>query len=205
VTIICALRDGDDLYLAADSAISGLPTKALAESKIDYSDLMPLAWGTAGDEAVGDLWGAWLKTQLAAQKDLLAVTWETVITMGSRRLSEQNAVIYQNRTNIRVGVDPERDYTQVLLAGFINGTPEIAHLRVSGDFDMHLEAGRSFACMGAGRDMAAAAHELLSERGLLPASGEQCIRDVCEFVARVHPSCVMPVKVIHVTQQGVVA
>jgi hypothetical protein len=202
VTIICALKDGDNLYIASDSAVGGLPTKAKTDRKINSVNHPPLAWGTAGDEAIGDLFEAWFRQQLASAKPE-QLAWAAIIGPIVLRLAELNGIRTQASQLNKVRLEPERDLCQVLLVGYIAGQPEIVHLEVNGDWTMHVAAGRAFAAAGAGAHHAAMAYEVLKEKGLLPSDGTSTIREIAELTARHAPGCEPPVHIFKVAPDRV--
>ncbi len=201
MTVACAIYDADGaLYLAADSALMGLPVQSAA-TKISSIDLPPLAWATAGDEAIGDLWSQWLTDQLDPPPDPL--DWERLIAAAVQRLAVLNGMRTGAASANHVGWDPAGDLTQVLLVGFVGSTAEIAHLEVNGDVTLHVLAGRHFAAIGAGRDHAWTAYQLLTERGQLPAEPAAALLEVTDLAARYAPSCAPPVSAVKVNRDGV--
>ncbi len=202
MSVACALKDGECLFLATDSAVGGLPVKATTDKKIGHVDNPPLAWATAGDEAIGDLFGEWLRQQLA-QTLSEPLTWERAVGPSVLKLAEFNGVRVQASQLNRTLLEPERILCQVLLVGYLAGMPEIVHLEVSGDWTMHVAAGRTFAAMGAGARHAAMAYEVLREKRLLPTEGIPIIREVTELTARYAPGCEPPVHIRRVTPEGV--
>ena len=202
MSVACALKDGESLFLATDSAVGGLPVKATTDKKIAHVDNPPLAWATAGDESIGDLFGAWLRQQLA-QTPSEPLTWERAVRPSVLKLAELNGVRVQASQLNRTRLEPERDLTQVLLVGYLAGVPEIAHLAVNGEWTLHVAAGRTFAAAGAGAHHAAMAYEVLNEKDLLPTDGADAIREVAGLAAKHAPYCEPPVHIWRVTPEVV--
>lgn len=204
MTIACALARNEVIYLAADSAVAGLPTTGRAH-KLSHSDVLPLAWATAGDEAIGDQFGDWLRSQLASAGDPTKITWDALVENCVLRLAALNGIRSRAGQANHVSWNPGDALGQVLLVGFVGERAEIAHLEVSGDWTLHMLAGRSFTAIGSGQYHAAMTYELLLERGLLSNEGPAAVRDVAEAAARHAPHCSLPVDIVAVTRDGVVA
>ena len=200
MTVVCALQDEDCLYLAADSAVTGLPTKGSA-TKIDHVTSLPLAWASSGDEAIGLQFGRQLK-QWLAEADADELTWEKFVNVCVTLLAELNGVRRKVASLNSVGFNISHDFAEIMLVGFIGGVPEIAHLEQRGDWNLHLLAGRHFATIGSGSDHAAMAYEVLKENGLLPANGEAAISAVMDLAVRHAPNCEPPIHVWRVDRSG---
>ena len=85
LTVICALRDGDSLFLAADSSLGGLPAKTRSSGKIEtiVADGIHLALAGSGDEAIADMFCDWLRRTIEVAKDKSQVSWEFMAVAGS--------------------------------------------------------------------------------------------------------------------------
>lgn len=202
MTVACALKDGGRLYIAADSAVIGLAVKAASDKKVEFVESPPLAWVTSGDEAIGDMFGEWLRQQFEASRPEFD-GWTDAIRLSVLRLAELNGTRVLASQQNRIRLEPELHLCQVLLAGYIAGIPEIVHLEVGGDWTMHVAAGRTFAAAGGGAHHAAMAYEVLKEKGLLPTDGADAIREVAGLAAKHAPNCEPPVHIRCVTSERV--
>lgn len=202
MTIVCAVKVGQNLFLATDSAVGELQLKTTTDKKIAHVDNPPLVWATAVDEAIGDMFGAWLRQYLAATPPQ-PLTWEKVVGDSVSRLAGLNGNrVLAGQLN-RITTVPERDLCEVLLVGYVAGMPEIVHLEVSGAWTMHVAAGRTFASIGGGAPYAAMAYEVLKEKDLLPADGADAIGEVAGLAAKHAPKCEPPVHIWRATPEGV--
>ncbi|GEM_PF-6960659 len=203
MTVVCALKDGDDLFLAADSSLGGLPVKTRVVTKLEYYNLSnPLIWATSGDESIGDEFSDWLKSQISHAPGL-CLSWETFKNGCQDDLARRNGLFLRVRQQNHVPVNPENDYSQVLVVGYINGLPEILHIDFEGCSTFHLRAGRTFATIGGGRYHAATVYEVLLRKGILASSGLEAIKEVTEIAADLSPLCALPISVAKATKQGV--
>lgn len=204
VTVICALRDGENLFLAADSSLSGLPVKTLSSGKIETFSRADarLAWACSGDETIGDLFSDKLKGMIDQNAETIR-DMDALGRVGTAILSDLNGVARAAKQRIAWSLNPENDFAQVLIAAYIAQQPEIIELGWEGDRTYHLRAGRNFTTIGGGRYHAAMAYEVLRERNLLPQLGQAAIKQVVELVARYAPNCKLPVKVVRVTPSAI--
>ena len=132
--------------------MNGLPVKAKSADKIEYIASPPLSWVTAGDEAIGDMFGNWLRQQMAdTHADVQE--WGSLARFATLKLADFNGTRVQASRRSGLSLDADRDLCQVLMTGYIAGAPEIVHLEVNGDWNLHVAAGRIFASMGAGVDL----------------------------------------------------
>jgi hypothetical protein len=203
VTVVCALKDNEQLFLAADSLLGGLPVEKLSSGKIEtYTrEGVHLAWASSGDETIGDQFSDSLKRSL--QQTSQAFGWDELIDLCVPQLAQLNGIIREAKLRNRIPLDPENDFAQVLLVGYIGEQPEIVHFEPTGGWTLHLRAGREFAAIGGGRYHAAMTYELLRERNLLLEDKQAAIREVAELAARYAPLCCLPVEVIKVMPSGV--
>ncbi|TAK23879.1 MAG: hypothetical protein EPO26_07345 [Chloroflexota bacterium] len=198
MTVAIALKDGDDLFLATDCAVGGLPVKELTDHKIQHAATLPLAWAGAGDEAISQQFGRWLNEQVA-QSPTAALDWDGLVRATVERLAQLNGVRTRAAGLNHITFDPTGDLCQILMVGYVSGIAEIVHLGVKGDWTLHVVGGRSFAAIGSGSDHAATIYALLKERGLLPENGADAIREVATLATRYAPHCQLPVRIVKVT------
>lgn len=143
VTVVCALRDNEELFLAADSSLAGLPVKTLSFGKIETYNRegLHLAWACSGDEAIGKQFSDWLKRSF--QQTSQAFGWDELVALCVPQLAQLNGIIREAKLRNRIPFEPENDFAQVLLVGYIGEQPEIVHLELTGEWTLHLRGGGS--------------------------------------------------------------
>jgi proteasome beta subunit len=195
VTIIAALRCDDGLLLASDSEVSdGVLT--WQQNKLDTLDDRPLAWGYSGAEDIGVEFGAWLRVQ-----DWTAIhDWRAFRDAAANTFSQLNGE--KRRIMNRAGTRPKaEDTADVLIAGYINDTPEFLEIDNKGraTFCRHLR----FAAIGSGKS-----HAIIVYRTAVALSKDNLphrpdtMKALMTVAADLAPQCRPPIRVLQITPDG---
>jgi len=144
MTIAAAMLFDGCLLLGADTKETqeGL---VMVTTKLFQVDSLPIAWAGAGELAVLDGFNRWID----------AYSWEDRADWVSFRVSATEALNMLNkakRQSMRAaGVRPKsRDLGRILVAGYINGVPNI--LEITNQGESYLHGKRGFAAIGSGEN-----------------------------------------------------
>ena len=193
MTVVAAEFFGEHILLGADSQVGQKGLTSQARKLFQHTSL-PIAWGFAGDLGVGREFSIWLE-QRVWQTELY---WQTFVNEVTDALAQFNRVHRQRMRN--ADAQPtEEDRTSVLIAGYLNGEPELIELTGSGKRYFHREDG--FSAIGSGEN-----HFKIAKAAMSIIKGppvEEMFWHSLAVAASLDPESGHPLYRLKITKQGV--
>lgn len=164
--------------------------------ELEFRHDYPIAWGFSGNDETGQAFSAWLKG-LELDESL---NWAKLRDLATDEQSRMNGQKRRWMRRSETEPNPE-DLTDVLIAGFVEGEPQMLEIDSVGrpSYCLH----RGFAAIGSGKNLARVS--LVTARRFFPTKqfGQPEFVIETETAARHGPQCSPPVRLLRVTPAGV--
>lgn len=196
MSVVAAMKLSDCICVMADSRLTydcGVETTA---RKLYALPNQRVAWGTAGDAGIGNLFGDWLRA-LEWPTD---PTWRWFADAAASELARHNGRKRELAKQSGVEVK-ENDTTVALLAGYVGGTPAIYELTDRGSVE-ELTDGQ-FIAIGSGRAHAFIANATLTTIGARFPQELQWLSVIMAVAARHAPDCGLPLHGFRITPETI--
>jgi hypothetical protein len=192
MTLVMALKENDQsILIGADSEQTDEHGLKSVTAKLHQVKDLPLMCGTSGNADIGNrLFTGWLDGLTMAGAD-----WLQFSELASEHLSDLNGAQRQRSKSAMVQLTPGVFTADAILAGWLQGHPDIFALSEDGRFDSAWQRG--FLAIETGSHSAVAIYncfKYLSRIGEIKLTPERIARLILDVVALTVPNCGPPVE-----------